>query len=248
MRRPARFISLFFCAFLLLISPALPHARAQKLAAANANTSASAFTLLEQEIVKEINLVRTRPGDYASYLEKLRPQFAGKEYTRPGKPALLTQEGVPALEEAIKFLHAAKPLPSVTLSHGMCSGARILVEDQSVTGATGHRGADGGFCEQRAQRFGAWTDPIGENLNYSDDDARERVISLLIDDGVANRGHRLRIFDPNYKVIGVACGGHKIGGMCVITFAGGFNESLTPSKATNKPKNSPIIPNGAKRF
>jgi uncharacterized protein YkwD len=250
MRRSTPVALLILCFSLLLISPSLRDASAQKLAAANASANANPYSTLEQEVLKEINLARTRPTEYASFLEQLRPRFAGKEYTRPGKPALMTEEGAPALEEAIKFLRAAKPISEVALSRGMCASARSLVEDQSVTGATGHKGANGGFCEQRTQPFGAWTDPIGENLNYSDDTARERVITLLIDDGVANRGHRQRIFDSNYKVAGVACGGHKIGGMCVITFAGGFTDKAAPARpqATKKNANAPATRAGSKRF
>ena len=248
MRRPAHIALLILCFSLLLIAPTLRNAGAQSLAAANASASANPYSTLEQEVFKEINLARTRPGEYASFLEQLRPLFAGKEYRRPGKPALMTEEGAPALEEAIKFLRAAKPVPAVAFSQGMCLGARALVDDQSVSGATGHKGADGGFCEQRTKRFGTWADPIGENINYSDDVARERVITLLIDDGIANRGHRRRIFDPSYKVVGVACGGHKMGGMCVITFAGGFTDNLNPAQAAKKNATAIAVPAGAKRF
>ena len=233
---------LILCFPLMLTAPTLRDANAQKLADASANASVNTYSTLEQEVLKEINFVRTRPNEYASLLEQLRTRFKGREYRRPGKAALMTEEGAAALEEAIKFLRAAKPVPALALSQGMCSGARALVEDQSVTGATGHKGADGRLCEQRTERFGTWAEPIGENLNYSDDAARERVITLLIDDGVANRGHRQRIMNASYKVVGVACGGHKIGGMCVITFAGGFSDKAAPAQATKKNANTRGIP------
>ncbi|MBC7929920.1 MAG: CAP domain-containing protein [Rubrivivax sp.] len=250
MRRTGSVAFLVLCCSLLLISPTLRDASAQKLAAANSSANANPFSTLELEVVSEINLARTRPAEYAAFLEGLRSQFTGKEYRRPGKPALMTAEGAPALEEAIRFLRAARPVPAVTLSRGMCAGARALVEEQSVSGATGHRGADGGFCEQRTKIFGTWVDPIGENLNYSDDTARERVMTLLIDDGVANRGHRQRIFNSSYKVVGVACGSHKIGGMCAITFAAGFTDKAAPARpqATKKNANAPVTPSGVKRF
>lgn len=210
-------------------------------------SKAAAAAALEEEVLREINLARTRPAEYAAYLEQLRSRFAGKEYKRPGRPVLQTTEGALALEEAIGVLRASKPAPALALSRGMCSGARELVREQAGTETTGHRGLDGSFCEQRAQRFGSWAEPIGENLSYGDDTARERVITLLIDDGVASRGHRKRLLDASFRVAGVACGDHKLGAMCVITLAGGFNEGskiLAPAGKTS----APSLPSGARRY
>ncbi len=242
MRRPRQLFA--FAAFVILCTLTLnPHTAARQLGSAKA----TAVAALEQEVLQEINIARTRPAAYAAYLEQLRPLFKGKEYTRPGRPVLVTTEGALALEEAIGFLRAAKPAPPLTLSHGMCSGARELVKEQGGTETTGHKGADGSFCEQRAQRYGTWTAPIGENLSYGEDTARERVISLLIDDGVASRGHRKRLMDATFKVAGVACGDHKLGAMCVITLAGGFNDGARAAQPAAKPA-ATSLPAGAKRF
>jgi uncharacterized protein YkwD len=241
-KRSGFLVSVLACLSALALSH---HSRAANVSTNNAASYAS----LEQELIAEINLARTRPAEYASYLEGLRPMFAGKEYRRPGKPALTTEEGAAPLEEAIKFLRAARPLAPLSVAAGMCSGARELVREQGASGATGHKGADGSYCEQRTGRFGVWREPIGENLSYADDNARERVFTLLIDDGVANRGHRQRILNPAYKVVGVACGGHKLGAMCVITFAAGFTDR--PVAAQPQPARNPAAPStpaGAKRF
>ena len=231
--------------FVLLILCALSPARAQQLAAA---ADASNLDSLAQEVISEINLARTRPAEYAASLDQLRPHFKGKEYRHPGRPALLTEEGPAALEEALKFLRASKPLPPLQVAGGLCSGARLLVEDQAATGATGHKGSDGGFCEQRLRRFGTWQGDIGENLTYGSETSRERVLTLLIDDGFANRGHRLRILNPDYKVIGVACGPHQMGAACVINFAGGFTDGPAGPTADKKSAPAPKLPAGAKRF
>ena len=237
----------YISVFALLVLCALSPVRAQQLAAADA----SRFDSLAQEVISEINLARTRPAEYAAYLEQLRPYFSGKEFRHPGRPGLITQEGAAALEEAIKFLRASKPLPPLQVAGGLCSGARVLVEDQTTTGATGHKGSDGGFCEQRLQRFGTWQGDIGENLTYGSETGRQRVLTLLIDDGFANRGHRLRILNPDYKVVGVACGGHKMGSLCVINFAGGFSDrpkAAQPATTTQKAAPAPKLPAGARRF
>ena len=241
MRRP---VPLFALACLLLsLTLIAPGSSARQLS----STKGSAAAALEQEVLKEINFARTRPAEYAAYLEQLRPYFNGKEYRRPGMPGLLTQEGTQALDEAISFLRAARPAPALTLSQGMRSGAFELVKDQTGTDTTGHRGRDGSFCEQRAQRFGSWQEPIGENLTYGADTARERVLTLLIDDGFANRGHRKRLLDATFRVAGVACGDHKLGAMCVITLAGGFTDG--PAKTTlPAAKTLSPVPSGARRF
>jgi uncharacterized protein YkwD len=244
LKRIGFIVSLFACLSAIVF---LHHPREARAGVVAANGAVS-YEALEQELIAELNLARTRPAQYAAYLEALRPMFAGKEYRRPGRPALVTEEGAPALEEAIKVMRAARPAGPLTAAAGMCSGARELVKEQSVSGATGHRGADGSFCEQRAGRFGAWKEPIGENLSYGDDNARERVLTLLIDDGVANRGHRQRILDPAYKVVGIACGGHKLGAMCVINFAAGFTDKPSASAQTSPARSSAAPPAGAKRF
>lgn len=246
MRRPYTLVPLTLCCLLLSLTFNTSRSSARQLS----STKGAAAAALEQDVLKEINLARTRPAEYAAYLAQLRPYFNGKEYRRPGMPVLLTQEGAQALDEAISALRAAQPAPALSLSQGMCSGARELVKDQGGTDVTGHKGKDGSFCEQRAQRFGTWKEPIGENLSYGNDTARERVLTLLIDDGFASRGHRKRLLDATFRVAGVACGDHKLGAMCVITLAGGFNDgaAMTAKPAQPVVKTLSPVPAGARRF
>lgn len=215
---------------------------------------------LERELLAEMNLARTRPAEYAAYLEQLKPRFKGNVYTPPGGGgALTTQEGWAAVEEAIRFLRAAKPIAPFNVADGMCSGAGELVRDQSRSGSTGHKGSDGSYCEQRLMKYGTWAAPVGENLSYGRQSARERVMELIIDDGFSSRGHRSRMFDAGLKVAGVSCGPHSsLGNVCVITMAGGFTARGQSQKAgASKPDESrpgeskkaePQAPSGAVRF
>lgn len=41
------------------------------------------------------------------------------------------------------------------------------------------------------------------------------VFALLVDDGVANRGHRTNILNEKFKVVGVASGTHKYIEICL---------------------------------
>ncbi len=94
------------------------------------------------------------------------------------------------------------------------------------------RAQDAHRRDRRRRLAGLRQGEAGENLSYGKDAARHRVLTLLIDDGFANRGHRNRLLSPDYKVVGVSCGDHtQLGGMCVITFAGGFTDKATPGAA-----------------
>ena len=191
----------------------------------------------EQALLTEINQARAHPQVFASYLEKLKPMFTGKSYKPDAQDAFDTQEGWTAVEDAIQFMKTAKALGALNTSQGLCLAALSHVKDQSSTGATGHRGNDSTFIEQRVKPFGIWQGGIGENLTYGNSSARERVLTWLIDDGFASRGHRNRIMSDNYRVAGVSCGAHpEFGSMCVLTLAGGFIDVAASSgSGSNKP-------------
>ena len=78
---------------------------------------------LEHAVVSEINMARRAPKDYASILEQSRKYYDRKVLRLPGEPPLLTKEGVGAVVEAIRFLHATKSVFPLTPSKGMSSGA-----------------------------------------------------------------------------------------------------------------------------
>jgi uncharacterized protein YkwD len=200
--------------------------------------SDSGLSQAERELLTEINQARAHPQVYASYLEKLKPLFHGKEYKPSDQEAYTTQEGWSAVEEAIKALRSAKPQGPLSMSPGLCLAALAHVRDQSVSGATGHKGADSTFIEARVKPFGSWQGGIGENLTYGNQSARERVLTWLIDDGFASRGHRNRLMSENYRVAGVSCGPHpELGAMCVLTLAGGFIESQPAKPVASTPTN-----------
>lgn len=200
------------------------------LSQTNQLASDGGLSQTERDLFSEVNQARAHPGVYASYLERLKPLFNGKEYKPSGQEAFMTREGWSAVEEAIKFLRSAKPQGPLNISQGLRLAALAHVKDQSATGATGHKGADSTFIEERVKPFGAWQGGIGENLAYGKQSAREQVLTWLIDDGFPSRGHRNRLMSGNYRVAGVSCGPHPgFGAMCVLTLAGGFVE-LEPVK------------------
>jgi len=187
--------------------------------------SSDDMAVLEQDLLDEINLARTDPGSYMSYLKDLKRRYAGKRIHLEGNYVIHTKEGVRAVDEAYQDLRDTNPMPPLKWSNGMSLGAMDHVAEQGLTGATGHQSDDGHQPWDRINRYGTGRGVIAENIAYGKLSARMMVLGFIIDDGIPDRGHRKNIYNPEFRYAGVACGDHgKFGIMCVIDFAGHYVE------------------------
>ena len=188
--------------------------------------SISYYVRLEREVLAELNRARTDPRRYAATLDSFASWYDGKLFRRPGAPLVIeTNEGVSAAREAARVVRALPAVPALAMSPGLTRAARDHVRDKGPSGAMGHKGSDGSFVMQRVSRYGHWQRAISENIAYGPLDARGMIAGLIIDDGVADRGHRVNAFDARVRLAGVACGPHKVyGRMCVIVHSAGYHE------------------------
>jgi uncharacterized protein YkwD len=209
---------LFLCLILLFTPTAA-------LTQSNKTNEVSYLSPLEKAVVNEMNLARTSPKEYLSLLEQFRRYYDGKRLRLPGEPLILTKEGTSAVVEATRSLRSQKPVSPLSPSKGMTLGAKDHLRDLRTSGASQHKGSDESQAWDRVNRYGTWQKVIGENISFGHNKARNIVMTLIIDDGVPNRGHRKNIFNPDFRLVGVACGDHPAyRTICVITFAGGYRE------------------------
>jgi len=189
-------------------------------AQAPASEKATAF---ERAVVQEMSDVRVRPRAYAAYLREFRGYFKGMLWERPERVPLRTEEGVAALDEAIAFLEAARPVGPLRFNEGLAQAARQHARDIGPRGSLDHVGADGSNLSARLNRLGTWHSHIAENIATYEEDPRQVVIQLLVDDGVPGRGHRDNLFDPDLHQAGAGRAPHSVyRTVIVIDYADGF--------------------------
>lgn len=180
---------------------------------------------LQKAVLDELNVARTKPLQYVEYLKDHRRRFQGNLFKGPSGMRIMTREGVGAVDEAIAALTQQPPLTALTFSQGLALAARDHAEDIGPKGLTGHAGSDGSNPAARVTRYGKPTTVSGECISFGPADARQIVMQLIIDDGVAGRGHRHSIYTAEFQLAGIASGPHKtLRCMCVIDFADGYKE------------------------
>ncbi len=203
------------------------------------------YALMAEAVLVEMNELRFDPGAYARKLAHHRTLYRGKTIFQRNAPPVLTQEGVTAVDEAIAALRQTQRLPQLRWADGLARAAQDHADDLGRNNLTGHGGSDGSRPEERSRRYGDLEVVHAENITFGSMTGREVVIDLLIDDGVAGRGHREILLAPQLRVTGVACGPHPSYRItCVVEYAGGFRPhgEAAPRRADPQRATTPRSP------
>ncbi len=186
---------------------------------------------LSNEVWKYQNLVRQNPSILLPLLEEDLKNFVDSTIWSPGQPGLATEEGPSAWREAIRFIKQVQlPLHPLEWNDSLAAAAIDHAYDLGPKGGTGHVGSDKSTMSDRVARHGKWRVTLAENIYFGHTDPKEIIKQLVVDDGVASRGHRDNIFNPDFRAVGIGTAPHTdYGCMCVIDYAGGMAPGGTPA-------------------
>jgi len=124
-------------------------------------------------------------------------------------------ENTSFLRSLRRDLDNASGLPALVPEEDLTSVAQGHATRSGVTGHVGHKDMNKRFAPLRGNPYFAW----GENCSYGFEEAIGIVITLLIDEGIKDVGHRKNILNTEYNSVGVAIRPHKSYRVnCVIDF------------------------------
>jgi LysM repeat protein len=160
--------------------------------------NATSMTSEEVKMVQEINLIRSNPAGYIVYIEQY---IKGLEKSKDNATAIAAARELITELFGMPVLSTLQPLECI-----YAAGKKYGVE-QRKRGTAEHQSVDGSMPWDRIMKACPSLKDGNENLVGGPSDIREAVILLLVDDGIASRGHRRTILQPSWKYI--AC--HKMG-------------------------------------
>ena len=209
-----------FLAVLVLFCVACSHSSSGD--GGDAGSDSASPTETELAVIAEMNFARTRPQEYVN--QRLVPQQTNPTILRSNTNR---SEFDTCLQECITEMQGMSPRGSLSSGIGLYRAARDWVQVQGKGTHSTDTGHDPNLY-QRIQKYCTYT-RAGENIAYGYSTPEEIVMALLIDDGVADRGHRKNILETDghgpYTHAGVSIGSHGYYTvMCCIDYASGYAE------------------------
>jgi uncharacterized protein YkwD len=186
------------------------------------------FYELNHSLLRELNKLRQDPQCYIPILENTMDKLKDKILIRPNDTAIETNEGISAYEEAILFLMPQEPVEPLALDERLSLAATDHMNDIGPKGIITHEGTVGKSLSDRIETYCEWDTACGESIEIGGKTAEEIILSLLVNDGIPDRGDRLNLFKNEYKYLGIASGSHReYGTITVLNFCGGVREKDT---------------------
>ena len=160
--------------------------------------AAPTMSSTEMQMLAEINLMRKDPKGYVKYVEEYITQVQND----PMHDAAYKAEEVATARELINELKTLSPMSILKPHEGLHQVGIKHGKDVQGQGMIGHRGSDGTMPWDRVKRDTDMADG-NENLVAGGESVRESMMILLVDSGIAGRGHRKTLLEPKWTHVGV---------------------------------------------
>ncbi|MBU0824568.1 MAG: CAP domain-containing protein [Alphaproteobacteria bacterium] len=206
------------------------------LGAVAASATPSRF---EAGVLAELNRFRSDPAGYTAVLRAYRDRFDDRLLLADDDSEIdiMTNEGVAAVDEAIRDLRRESPRARLQQSELLARAAADHVAVQSRSGAVGHYTRGSGPGERMKARGGG--PYVNEVITYGHHSPAGVVHQLLIDDGVPDRGHRHSLLRPEHRYAGVACGPHRVHRTMCVTLMSQTPDGSPPPPPKRTPAPAP---------
>jgi uncharacterized protein YkwD len=168
------------------------------------------YSELAQSLLKEVNDLRRSPQSILPKLQSFLGQYQGLLRYRPDDVPVQTQEGSAAVLQAIEALQEERePLRTCAWNEALGSAAQAHCSELSNKDLESHTREANRALQSRVESYGKWSGTLVEITDYGSLSAVEVICSLLVDDGMPNREHRLSLLTPDLRFIGIGCSAHK---------------------------------------
>lgn len=157
----------------------------------------------EDQLINEINSLRTNPKEYGKKILKNTEYFKGKILRPPNhKLKIKTKEGVSAYKEAGDFLLNQPEVGPLTPSKGLEKIAKEVFKEVQKYGTDFEKIGD----EKIIEKYGTFSGNFFRALDFGGDTPAQIVTNIIVSDGDKSRGQRESLLCKDVKNIGVATG------------------------------------------
>ena len=159
-----------------------------------------------EELLAEINSLRTNPRKYARTISKYINYFKDKLLCLPGSNAgIQTEEGPEAYQEAVDFLSKQSRIEALKPSKGLCRIAQDFISAVQKPDSNDLENID---MEEIINKYGSFSGSFSRAMDFGGETPEQAVINLIVSDGDKSRGQRESLLSTEIKKIGVANGEH----------------------------------------
>ena len=155
-----------------------------------------------EQLINEINSLRTDPKNYAKTISKYLNNFKEKLFYLPKKNIeFQTEEGVEAFKEAIEFLEKQPELVPLSISKEMSQIAEAYLNHYQNPDSNDLSDED---MEKIINKFGTFSGFFYRAISFGGLTPEMAVIDLIVSDGDSSRKQREVLLSNEIKIIGVA--------------------------------------------